>query len=97
MALILALIQPAVASGGSGMSFGDGLAFFLIIGITVVGILACLGAYSRRLASERFWVQDISIRKIDGPQNVIVYIAVKVSCSQAGVNDLQISSSSKVL
>lgn len=50
--MLLGIVDPAAA--GEGMTFGDGLAFFLIVSIVIVGVLACLGQYSRRVSSGRF-------------------------------------------
>lgn len=52
VAYLIGLVDPV--SAGNGMTFGDGLAFFLIFGIAVIGILACLGQYSRRVSSGQY-------------------------------------------
>lgn len=51
--VLIACVDPAAAAG-IGMGFGDGLALFLCFGILIVGVLACLGCYSRRLMAERY-------------------------------------------
>lgn len=51
--VLISFVDPAAAAG-IGMGFGDGLALFLCFGILIVGVLACLGCYSRRLMAERY-------------------------------------------
>lgn len=48
---LVSFVEPAEASG---LSFGDGLAIFLCFGLTIIGVLACLGRHSRRMSSGQF-------------------------------------------
>lgn len=54
--LVLCILvgQVQMAEASVGLSFGDGLAFFLCLGISIVGILACLGRYARRMSAEPY-------------------------------------------
>lgn len=52
LAILGVFVETAEASNGLG--FGDGLALFLCSGIAIVGVLACLGRYSRRLGAGQF-------------------------------------------
>lgn len=49
---LMGLVQGAEAS--TGFDFGDFLALVLGLGIGITGLLACLGAYSRKLTADPF-------------------------------------------
>lgn len=51
---IFALLAISNVEASQGYDFGDFLATVLGIGITVIGILACLGNYARQRARNEF-------------------------------------------
>lgn len=51
LVLLVSFVEPAEAAG---LTFGDAMAFILCTGIAVVGVLACLGQYSRRISSGQY-------------------------------------------
>lgn len=51
--VLLYVCQTTEATGG-GMGFGDAFALILCAIITVIGVLAGLGKYARRVSSNQF-------------------------------------------